>query len=470
MDFTGERFIPGKIYGEIEVEHIHRYESISKLVKNKIVLDAACGEGYGSFKMSKYAEKVYGIDVSQEAIVNAQKKYKKDNLEFKLANIEKLPFKNNSVDVVVSFETIEHVEEEIQYKFLEEIKRVLKENGILIISTPDKKNYSELENFNNRFHVKEFYYQEFENFLKKFFREIYIFDQGFEKVSVINNSIKKLREKVKYSMLEFDNNLNENRKYIIAVCCQEKMDEYINSIQTCALLREIPQYQNTLYLDLGDGYSEKFCIKQNCNILSKCFSIEFDLSSYKNIKSIRWDPIDGKICNIKISLIKYFDEFGIAHFFDINKISSNGILDKNIIKFDTFDPMIFISVSNITHLNIVGEWEFINYIDYENNYVKKYKSDISVKEEMITKQKLEIDNKDEIIMKQKLEIANKDKIIMKQELDIDKKDEIINTENLQISSLQNELKVIFNSTSWKITKPLRKLSKLIIKDGRGYKR
>ena len=67
--------------------------------------------------------------------------------------------------MVVSFETIEHVGEEIQKKFLEEICRVLKPEGTLIMSTPNKAVYTDLVEGENPFHVKEFYVKEFQEFL-----------------------------------------------------------------------------------------------------------------------------------------------------------------------------------------------------------------------------------------------------------------------------------------------------------------
>ena len=83
-------------------------------MRDKVVLDAASGSGYGSYIMSKFAKMVYGIDVSSEAVNYAVNNYNKSNIEFKVASIEQLPFKNSELDVIVSFETVEHVDFKIQ--------------------------------------------------------------------------------------------------------------------------------------------------------------------------------------------------------------------------------------------------------------------------------------------------------------------------------------------------------------------
>lgn len=95
---------------------------------------------------------------------NANRKYGNQKLSYLNGSVEYLPFENQSFDVVVSFETIEHVGEEIQRKFLEEICRVLKPEGTLIMSTPNKAVYTDLVEGENPFHIKEFYVKNFGNF------------------------------------------------------------------------------------------------------------------------------------------------------------------------------------------------------------------------------------------------------------------------------------------------------------------
>ena len=174
MEFTGERFVPD-VHGDIELEHLHRYISACEIVTGKIVLDIASGEGYGSFLLANYASKVIGVDISKEAIWNSREKYNKDNLEYMVGSCSDIPLADNSVDIVISFETIEHHNQHKQ--MMQEIKRVLRPLGILLISSPDKYNYSVEPNYINPYHVKELYRHEFETLVASYFKNITYFGQ-----------------------------------------------------------------------------------------------------------------------------------------------------------------------------------------------------------------------------------------------------------------------------------------------------
>ncbi len=163
LEFTGERFTP-ECVREIWYEHFHRYAFTKKLVKNKKVLDAACGEGYGSHILSAEAETVIGLDIDESSVHHASKRYQKNNLKYIQGSCIDLPFEDKSFDCVVSFETIEHLAE--QQQMLSEFNRVLKEDGLIVISTPDKKYYSDATGFTNEYHVKELYKSEFKELLE----------------------------------------------------------------------------------------------------------------------------------------------------------------------------------------------------------------------------------------------------------------------------------------------------------------
>ena len=92
MEFTGERYVP-ELMGKIRVEHYHRYASIIEIVRGKKILDAACGDGYGSFLLASYAKEITGIDIEKQVVDEARKKYKKENLNFQNGSVLDLPFK-----------------------------------------------------------------------------------------------------------------------------------------------------------------------------------------------------------------------------------------------------------------------------------------------------------------------------------------------------------------------------------------
>ena len=184
MKFTGERYIPIE-QGKIRLEHYHRYAIVQDIVTQKDVLDLACGEGYGSSFMANVAQSVVGVDISEEAVQHASTKYIKSNLNFQQGSATALNFADATFDVVVSFETIEHLAE--QAEMLAEIRRVLRPNGLLIISSPNRPIYSEESGEHNEYHVKELDFNEFDQLLKAQFPAIQYFGQRMLMGSVIQD-------------------------------------------------------------------------------------------------------------------------------------------------------------------------------------------------------------------------------------------------------------------------------------------
>lgn len=174
LAFTGERFVP-EVHGNIELEHLHRYLLACKAVAGKTVLDIASGEGYGSAMLAQTAHKVIGVDISQGAVSHAQAKYQAANLEFRIGSCSAIPLDAASVDVVVSFETIEHHNE--HEAMMREIKRVLRPEGVVVISSPNKLEYSDKPGYSNPYHVKELYREEFKKLLSLHFKKHSIYGQ-----------------------------------------------------------------------------------------------------------------------------------------------------------------------------------------------------------------------------------------------------------------------------------------------------
>ena len=152
LRFTGERFLP-EVRGAIWYEHWHRYAAMVPLTAGKRVLDAACGEGYGSFLLAGTAAAVTGVDVSAEAIAHASQRYSRAKLDFAVGSVTALPLPDASFDLVVSFETIEHLAE--QQEMLAEFRRVLASDGVLVISSPNRPVYNEAGGIENHYHVRE---------------------------------------------------------------------------------------------------------------------------------------------------------------------------------------------------------------------------------------------------------------------------------------------------------------------------
>lgn len=145
--------------------HLSRYQFARELFQPQWdCLDAACGSGYGAAFLAERARSVCGIDVSANAIEFAKLRYSKPNLTYRCSDLQcKLPFPDESFDAITSFETLEHVQK--QEQMLAEFRRVLKSNGILVISSPDR-NVSERIGLDNRFHVAERSKREFVELLR----------------------------------------------------------------------------------------------------------------------------------------------------------------------------------------------------------------------------------------------------------------------------------------------------------------
>ena len=183
IEFTGERFVPGT-RGEIWVEHWHRYHFAARWAKGLRVLDVACGEGYGTALLARHAAHVTGVDLSPEAVAHARGAYAAlANAEFIAASCAQMPLPDAVFDVVVSFETLEHIP--MQREFMGEIARVLKPGGVLVMSCPNKLEYSDKRNFANEFHVKELYREELAVLVTERFPEVSWYGQRPSFFSVI---------------------------------------------------------------------------------------------------------------------------------------------------------------------------------------------------------------------------------------------------------------------------------------------
>jgi ubiquinone/menaquinone biosynthesis C-methylase UbiE len=219
LDFTGERFTP-ECQREIWYEHLHRYALATRWCKGLRTLDAACGEGYGSALLATSASSVEGIDISVEAVQHAKKRYGEiANLNIQVADCTKLPFADNEFDRIVSFETLEHLEQ--QDELLAEFRRVLKPDGFLALSSPDKAIYSDKYNTENEFHVKELYRNELESLISRHFPAYRLLGQKL----AFNSMIWSMDD---VNKVEFDQwtdgkhqrpkNINQPAMYFIALC------------------------------------------------------------------------------------------------------------------------------------------------------------------------------------------------------------------------------------------------------------
>jgi 2-polyprenyl-3-methyl-5-hydroxy-6-metoxy-1,4-benzoquinol methylase len=172
LQFTGERIVPGKTVEELFREHEIRYQFAGSYVEGKDVLDIACGTGIGTDYLRRQGARTSsGLDIDGEAVRYANLNYR--YCRFAECDASQIPISDNSMDVVVSFETIEHLPDSV--KFLVECKRVLRPGGLLICSTPNHTVYRWYGK--NPFHTREFAVEEFIGLLGSLFGKTDIYTQ-----------------------------------------------------------------------------------------------------------------------------------------------------------------------------------------------------------------------------------------------------------------------------------------------------
>lgn len=170
LQYTGERMVPDAADPDTFWEHVYRYRFAAGFVPGRDVLDIACGEGYGSSMLLKAgAKSLIGVDIAQEAVDHAKSKY---GIDARVGSGEQIPLPDRSVDLIVSFETIEHVPSPRQ--FLDECKRVCRPGGAIIVSTPDTRVYGSK---NNPFHCSEMTVPEFLRIVRDRFANVRLFTQ-----------------------------------------------------------------------------------------------------------------------------------------------------------------------------------------------------------------------------------------------------------------------------------------------------
>ena len=171
---TGERILLEKETPLMIARHFCAYKFAGNYITDKNVLDIGCGEGYGSYYLANLANQVTGVDYDQAIIDYATEKYRKNNLNFCVMDAKDLGSLNDKFDAICAFQFIEHLQN--TEALLGNIKNLLKNGGIFICSTPNKKDASPGSDLPlNKFHVREYLLDEFRELFLMYFTHVIIF-------------------------------------------------------------------------------------------------------------------------------------------------------------------------------------------------------------------------------------------------------------------------------------------------------
>jgi len=164
LAWTGERMVPHLADAATELFHWQRYLYFRPWYEEKNVIDAASGEGYGTAYAASFAKKATGIDIGADAVAHARRKY--NEAKFELKDVCAADY--SSADLVVSFETIEHLPDPSQF-----LKALSACQGQIVISTPNRNTHSPGNKLGdkpfNQFHTIEWTPGEFAELIRSEF-------------------------------------------------------------------------------------------------------------------------------------------------------------------------------------------------------------------------------------------------------------------------------------------------------------
>ncbi|WP_338824291.1 methyltransferase domain-containing protein [Bradyrhizobium septentrionale] len=184
--FMQERFVPGTWSELAAYEHLPRYAFAKSHSVAKRILDFGCGTGYGAAAMSNVANHVLAVDLSEGALEFARRQHKAPNLSFERVADLCAGFTDRQFDRITCFEVIEHLDAADQITLLDNFRRILKEDGLLFISTPNPevtKRYGE-----NPFHLKELSAEEFCSLIDERFANKFILDETLTSGTLLTSS------------------------------------------------------------------------------------------------------------------------------------------------------------------------------------------------------------------------------------------------------------------------------------------
>ena len=242
-EFMRERYVPGTWSKIAEYEHLPRYALAKTLAADKAVLDFGCGTGYGAALMSETAARVTGLDIDAAALAWAEQCHRNPRLVFERHDDLGATLPAASFDLVTCFEMIEHVDLETQKAAVASMARLLRNDGLLIISTPNPE-VTALYGV-NPYHLREMSEGEFRSLLSPHFPQIQI-----------------LRQYVRIGIAIDHDNADERLTPGPITTSAEPETKPLAFIALCSR-RSLPAVPNRVLFDQGIDFIEQFMLKEH---------------------------------------------------------------------------------------------------------------------------------------------------------------------------------------------------------------
>jgi SAM-dependent methyltransferase len=497
MKITGERYSPRVGNGVfapyepfVSYEHWHRYCYALPFIEGKTVLDIASGEGYGSAFLAAHARLVYGVDISEEVVQHARESYGRDNLHFLQGEAAAIPIPGeHCFDVIVSFETIEHLDATGQERFAAEVSRLLKPDGVLLISTPNRETYSKDGVQGNPYHFHEFTTAEFLAFLHRSFAHVRLLSQHVYPVSYIWNLEPTPGEIVEYQMSvregRFRPGSEEGKEigYLIAVCGQQEERTFSPNSLLLDLsevaFRGIPhreRWQTTsLSSEVGPGSVDPVVVREEVEYTPD-FVLEFTIDPPREFSQLRWDPLEGRLCRVRLRQILWEDVEGLVTRLDLGRVWGNGRNRADgTLEFATLDPMIYLPIAGqVARVTIEGECLVGDVpatmagleqsvrsreqeLDQQGREVQALRERLTAQQQAARAERgrweREVEQRDR-------QIEQRDRQIEQRDRQIEQRDRDIFDARNQRDRAEAELVAAFGSMSFRLTAPLRAAARL----------
>lgn len=207
---------------KFEGEILCRYQLARKFCKNKRVLDVGCGLGAGAEYIAKNgAKEVVGIDYSCPAISYAKKKFKLNNLSYKLMNVQELGWLKKRFEIILAFEIIEHLPKYFAETFVKQVSELLTPRGIVIVSTPNKLlTSSGREKPLNPYHNQEFTAVGLIKLFGKYFSNFKLFGIKCVNKKIIKHQ-KWVQENFKHKLITFISRFKITHEFLLPLIPQK---------------------------------------------------------------------------------------------------------------------------------------------------------------------------------------------------------------------------------------------------------